>query len=94
MIDHVSRRVGDLPTGRACAERAGARELHLALAAPDRPSLAASGEAARSIGAEILHEPRLFPECGPANDRWIVRDPDARIVEAVCPGEGRRPDAC
>jgi hypothetical protein len=50
-------------------------ELHVAFVAPDRAGVEAFGAAARSIGAEILHEPRVFPEYNPDDDGCFVRDP-------------------
>ncbi len=66
------------------AERAYDRELHLAFAAPDRATVGAFLDAARAIGAEVLHEPRLFPEYGPDYYGCFVGDPDGHNVEAVC----------
>ena len=36
------------------------------------------------IGAEILHEPRVWPEYHPNYYGAFVRDPDDNNVEAVC----------
>jgi catechol 2,3-dioxygenase-like lactoylglutathione lyase family enzyme len=66
------------------ARRDHDRELHLAFAAPDRATVRAFLDAARSIGAEVLHEPRLFPEYGTDYYGCFVRDPDGHNVEAVC----------
>jgi catechol 2,3-dioxygenase-like lactoylglutathione lyase family enzyme len=35
-------------------------------------------------GAEVLHEPRVWPEYHPAYYGAFVRDPDGNNVEAVC----------
>ena len=35
-------------------------------------------------GAEVLHEPRLWPEYHPDYYGAFVRDPDGNNVEAVC----------
>jgi catechol 2,3-dioxygenase-like lactoylglutathione lyase family enzyme len=43
------------------AERSPDRELHIAFSAPDRERVRAVHQAAVGIGAEILHEPRIFP---------------------------------
>jgi catechol 2,3-dioxygenase-like lactoylglutathione lyase family enzyme len=64
------------------------RESHLAFAAPDRDAVRAFFEAARAIGAEVLHEPRVWPEYHPDYFGAFVRDPDGNNVEAVC----HRPD--
>ena len=36
------------------------------------------------LGAEVLHEPRLWPEYHPSYYGAFVRDPDGNNVEAVC----------
>src|SRR5512134_2365880 len=40
----------------------GFRESHLAFSAPDRASVRAFFEAAVVLDAEVLHEPRVWPE--------------------------------
>ena len=42
------------------------------------------GAAATAIGAEVLHEPRLWPEYHDTYYGAFVRDPDGNNVEAVC----------
>lgn len=66
------------------AERPEERELHLAFGATDRVQVRAFHDAAVGIGAEVLHEPRVFPEYGPAYYGCFVRDPDGHNLEAVC----------
>jgi len=66
------------------AERPGDRELHIAFGAPDREHVRAFHRAAVGIGAEILHQPRIFPEYHDAYYGTFVRDPDGHNVEAVC----------
>jgi catechol 2,3-dioxygenase-like lactoylglutathione lyase family enzyme len=66
------------------AARNADRELHFAFSAPTRAVVRQFGEAALALGAEILHEPRLFPEYGPGYFGCFVRDPDGHNVEAVC----------
>lgn len=61
-----------------------AREVHIAFVAPDRDAVAAFHEAAVAAGAEVLHEPRLWPEYHPTYFAVFVRDPDGNNVEAVC----------
>ena len=61
-----------------------AREVHLAFTAPDRAAVHAFFEAAVAAGAEVLHEPRLWPEYTPTYYAAFVRDPDGNNVEAVC----------
>ncbi|HWD54463.1 MAG TPA: VOC family protein [Acidimicrobiales bacterium] len=62
----------------------GFRETHLAFLAPDRAAVRAFVEAARAKGAEVLHEPKVWPEYHPAYYGGFVRDPDGNNVEAVC----------
>ena len=62
----------------------GFRESHLAFTAPDRVTVRAFFAAAVAAGAEVLHEPRLWPEYHPDYYGAFVRDPDGNNVEAVC----------
>jgi catechol 2,3-dioxygenase-like lactoylglutathione lyase family enzyme len=62
----------------------GFRESHIAFAAPSRSTVRAFFDAAEANGAEILHEPRLWPEYHPHYFGAFVRDPDGNNVEAVC----------
>ena len=62
----------------------GFRETHLAFRAPDRAAVDAFFDAAHARGAEILYEPRLWPEYHPNYYGAFVRDPDGNNVEAVC----------
>jgi len=62
----------------------GFREAHLAFVAPDRAAVRAAFAAAVALGAEVLHEPRLWPEYHPGYYGAFVRDPDGNNVEAVC----------
>jgi catechol 2,3-dioxygenase-like lactoylglutathione lyase family enzyme len=62
----------------------GFRESHLAFTAPDRATVQAFFEAAVAAGAEVLHEPRVWPEYHPSYFGAFVRDPDGNNVEAVC----------
>jgi catechol 2,3-dioxygenase-like lactoylglutathione lyase family enzyme len=70
--------IGPLETGD------GFRESHLAFTAPDRGAVRAFFEAAVVAGAEVLHEPRVWPEYHPNYYGAFVRDPDGNNVEAVC----------
>lgn len=63
-----------------------ARELHLALTAPDRPSVDAVHDAAVAAGAEVLHAPREWPEYHPGYYAVFLRDPDGHNLEAVFHG--------
>ena len=62
----------------------GFRESHIAFEAPNRAAVRAFFEAAVSTGAEVLHEPRVWPEYHPGYFGGFVRDPDGNNVEAVC----------
>ena len=62
----------------------GFRESHIAFEAGDRATVRAFFEAARTTGAEVLHEPRVWPEYHPNYYGAFVRDPDGNNVEAVC----------
>jgi catechol 2,3-dioxygenase-like lactoylglutathione lyase family enzyme len=61
----------------------GFRESHLAFTAADRAAVLAFFDAAVSSGAEVLHEPRLWPEYHRDYYGAFVRDPDGNNVEAV-----------
>jgi catechol 2,3-dioxygenase-like lactoylglutathione lyase family enzyme len=60
------------------------RPDHFAFAAPDRGAVRAFFDAAVAAGAEVLHEPRVWPEYHPNYYGAFVRDPDGNNVEAVC----------
>lgn len=62
----------------------GFRESHIAFSAPDRAAVRAFFDAAVAAGAEVLHEPRVWPEYHPDYYGAFVRDPDGNNVEAVC----------
>jgi catechol 2,3-dioxygenase-like lactoylglutathione lyase family enzyme len=61
----------------------GFRESHLAFTAPDRAAVRAFFEAAVGAGAEVLHEPRIWPDYHANYFGAFVRDPDGNNVEAV-----------
>lgn len=52
---------------------------HLGIQCADLDRAAAVG-----AGAEVLHEPREWPEYHPAYYGAFVRDPDGNNIEAVC----------
>ena len=60
------------------------RENHLAFAAVDRTAVLAFFDVAVRLGAEVLHEPRVWPEYHDTYFGAFVRDPDGNNVEAVC----------
>jgi catechol 2,3-dioxygenase-like lactoylglutathione lyase family enzyme len=62
----------------------GFRESHIAFEASDRAAVRAFFDAAVGAGAEVLHEPRVWPEYHPNYYGAFVRDPDGNNVEAVC----------
>jgi catechol 2,3-dioxygenase-like lactoylglutathione lyase family enzyme len=62
----------------------GFRESHIAFRAPDRTRVREFFDAAVARGAEVLHEPRLWPEYHANYFGAFVRDPDGNNVEAVC----------
>jgi catechol 2,3-dioxygenase-like lactoylglutathione lyase family enzyme len=61
-----------------------AREVHVCFTAPDRAAVRSFFGAATAAGAEVLHEPRLWPEYHEHYYGAFVRDPDGNNVEAVC----------
>jgi catechol 2,3-dioxygenase-like lactoylglutathione lyase family enzyme len=70
------------------AQRGPDRELHVAFRAADRDSVQAFHRAAVSIGAEVLHAPRVFPEYHEHYYGAFLRDPDGHNIEAVCHSPG------
>jgi catechol 2,3-dioxygenase-like lactoylglutathione lyase family enzyme len=62
----------------------GFRESHLAFAAASRAAVRDFFAAAVGAGAEVLYEPRLWPEYHASYYGAFVRDPDGNNVEAVC----------
>jgi len=62
----------------------GFRESHIAFVAPDRLRVRQFFEAAVAQGAQVLNEPRLWPEYHANYYGAFVRDPDGNNVEAVC----------
>jgi catechol 2,3-dioxygenase-like lactoylglutathione lyase family enzyme len=61
----------------------GFRESHIAFTAPDRAAVRAFFDAAVNAGAQVLYEPRLWPEYHPDYYGAFVRDPEGNNVEAV-----------
>ncbi|MDQ6853508.1 MAG: VOC family protein [Actinomycetota bacterium] len=62
----------------------GFRESHIAFEATNHDAVRAFFAAAVGAGAEVLHEPRVWPEYHPHYYGAFVRDPDGNNVEAVC----------
>ncbi|HYK68811.1 MAG TPA: VOC family protein [Streptosporangiaceae bacterium] len=61
----------------------GFRESHIAFTAPDRAAVRAFFDAAVAAGAEVLHQPKEWPEYHQHYYGAFVRDPDGNNVEAV-----------
>jgi catechol 2,3-dioxygenase-like lactoylglutathione lyase family enzyme len=59
------------------------REIHLAFTAPNRAAVDTVYRAVRELGAEILHEPREWPEYHAGYYAVFMRDPDSNNVEVV-----------
>ena len=74
----------DFWLGPLSENHTGWREDHIAFAAADRAAVRAFFDAAVATGAEVLHEPREFPEYHPGYYGAFVRDPDGNNVEACC----------
>jgi len=70
--------IGEQTTGE------GFRESHLAFAAASRDAVDAFFAAAIAQNADVLREPRLWPEYHANYYGAFVRDPDVNNVEAVC----------
>jgi catechol 2,3-dioxygenase-like lactoylglutathione lyase family enzyme len=66
----------------------GFKESHIAFSAPDREAVRAFFAAAKAAGADVLHEPRVWPEYHPNYYGAFVRDPDGNNIEAVCHSPG------
>jgi catechol 2,3-dioxygenase-like lactoylglutathione lyase family enzyme len=60
------------------------REVHVAFTAPDSDAVRTFFQAAVDQGAEVLHEPRLWPEYHESYFGAFVRDPEGNNLEAVC----------
>jgi len=77
MLDHLSIQCADLGASAAFYDAA--------LAPLGGQRVMDFGEAtAVAHGAEVLHEPRLWPEYHATYYGAFVRDPDGNNVEAVC----------
>ncbi len=59
------------------------RELHVAFRAADRATVDGVHDAAVSLGVEVLHAPREWPEYHPGYYSVFLRDGDGHNVEAV-----------
>ncbi|MEU3307308.1 VOC family protein [Nocardiopsis sp. NPDC006832] len=68
---------------RPARRTAPPRESHIAFTAADRATVDAFFAAAVEVGAEVLHEPKEWPEYHEHYYGAFVRDPDGNNVEAV-----------
>jgi catechol 2,3-dioxygenase-like lactoylglutathione lyase family enzyme len=88
MLDHLEVQCADVALSAAFYDMVrtgdGFREAHIAFTAADRATVDAFFAAAVGVGADVLHEPRLWPEYHPNYYGAFVRDPDGNNVEAVC----------
>ncbi|WP_422742422.1 VOC family protein [Mycobacterium sp. WMMD1722] len=82
---HPSFWIGDAAAGHVAGPN---RENHIAFSAKDPESVQAFFRTALALGAEPLHEPRLWPEYHENYYGAFVRDPDGNNVEAVFHGGG------
>ena len=62
----------------------GFSETHIAFTADSTEKVDAFFHAAVKAGAEVLHEPRMWPEYHDHYYGAFVRDPSGNNVEAVC----------
>src|SRR3954453_15916166 len=58
-------------------------EVHLGFKAPDQAAVDTVHRAVRGAGAEVLHEPKEWPEYHPGYYAVFLRDPDGNNVEVV-----------
>jgi catechol 2,3-dioxygenase-like lactoylglutathione lyase family enzyme len=61
----------------------GFRESHLAFRAADRDAVRRFFAAGVALGAEVLHEPQVWPQYHATYYGAFLRDPDGNNVEAV-----------
>ncbi|MGW7679752.1 VOC family protein [Kribbella sp. NPDC054772] len=59
------------------------REIHVAFTAPNRGTVDTVHRAVTELGAEVLHEPKEWPEYHPGYYAVFMRDPDGNNVEVV-----------
>jgi catechol 2,3-dioxygenase-like lactoylglutathione lyase family enzyme len=77
LLDHPNFWIGELADGVN-------RPIHICFQAADRATVGAFFDAAVGTGAEVLHQPRLWPEYHEHYYGAFVRDPDGNNVEACC----------
>ena len=71
----------------------GGRQTHLALSVVDEATVRRGRELAATLGAEILHEPRLWPEYGPDYYAVFIRDPAGNNLELKCRAATAQPNS-
>jgi catechol 2,3-dioxygenase-like lactoylglutathione lyase family enzyme len=59
------------------------REIHLAFTAANRSIVDTVHRAVKKLGAEVLHEPKEWPQYHPGYYAVFMRDPDGNNVEVV-----------
>jgi catechol 2,3-dioxygenase-like lactoylglutathione lyase family enzyme len=69
----------------------GGRQTHLALRVEDEATVRGVHEFATARGAEILHEPRLWPEYAPDYYAVFIRDPAGNNLELKYQASTARP---
>ncbi|CAN5617692.1 VOC family protein [soil metagenome] len=77
--------IADASAGEASGPN---RETHVAFAAKSSADVQAFFRTAMALGAEPLHQPRLWPEYHENYYGAFVRDPDGNNIEAVFHGGG------
>ena len=70
----------------------GGRQTHLALRVTDETTVRRGHKVAAALGAEVLHEPRLWPEYGPDYYAVFIRDPAGNNLEPNCRASTGRPN--
>jgi catechol 2,3-dioxygenase-like lactoylglutathione lyase family enzyme len=69
----------------------GGRQTHLALWVDDEATVRRGHEFATARGAEVLHEPRLWPEYAPDYYAVFIRDPAGNNLELKCQASTAHP---
>jgi catechol 2,3-dioxygenase-like lactoylglutathione lyase family enzyme len=69
----------------------GGRQTHLALRVEDEVIVRRGHELAVALGAEILHEPRFWPEYASDYYAVFIRDPAGNNLELKCQASTGRP---
>lgn len=69
----------------------GGRQTHVALTVGDEKTVRLGHELATALGAEILHEPRVWPEYAPDYYAAFIRDPAGNNLELKCRASEARP---